>query len=226
MPGTLKVKVGGVSVPVPFLAMPPGVVTGFAGDTAPAGWLLCQGQSLLRADYPSLFAVIGTTYGSVDATHFNLPDLRVRVPVGVGTGKALGDSDGLAEGARNAKWSHSHAHTGSAVTTISGGISGAATGISTQSANTDHNHTTGDYTHTTGTNTGTGGTAQRLISNATHGHGSTSLAVQAGGQNHAHGINDPWHAHGHTIAAATTVAVDAGDSGSHPTLALNYIIKE
>lgn len=33
-----------------------------------------NGASLLRNDYPELFAVIGTTYGASDGTHFNLPD--------------------------------------------------------------------------------------------------------------------------------------------------------
>lgn len=50
--------------------------------TAPAGWLLCQGQSLLRASFPALFAVIGVVYGAVDGTHFTLPDLRGRFPLG------------------------------------------------------------------------------------------------------------------------------------------------
>lgn len=59
-----------------------GTVLDFAGDTAPNGWLLCYGQSLLRADYPNLFAAIGTTYGAADGTHFNLPDCRGRVHAG------------------------------------------------------------------------------------------------------------------------------------------------
>src|SRR6266487_3808433 len=57
----------------------------FAGPVAPPGTLFCDGSSLLRADYPALFIVIGTTFGSVDGTHFTLPDLRNRCPVGVGT---------------------------------------------------------------------------------------------------------------------------------------------
>ncbi len=60
----------------------PGDVKATAAATAPAGWLIMAGQSLLRADYPDLFAAIGTTYGSVDATHFTLPDARGRVLVG------------------------------------------------------------------------------------------------------------------------------------------------
>jgi len=35
-----------------------------------------DGSSLLRSDYPDLFAKIGAMYGSVDDLHFNLPDDR------------------------------------------------------------------------------------------------------------------------------------------------------
>jgi microcystin-dependent protein len=58
--------------------------TDFAGTTAPAGTLLCFGQSLVRADFAGLFAALGTTYGSADGTHFNLPDVRDRVVAGKG----------------------------------------------------------------------------------------------------------------------------------------------
>jgi microcystin-dependent protein len=57
---------------------PTGAMIAFAGVTAPAGWLLCAGQSVSRATYADLFAVLQTTYGSVDGNSFNLPDLRGR----------------------------------------------------------------------------------------------------------------------------------------------------
>lgn len=72
------------------LAVPPGVMFEWPTATAPAGYLLCDGRSLLRADYPALFAVLGTTYGAADGTHFNLPDHRGRVSV---TLDNLGGSD-------------------------------------------------------------------------------------------------------------------------------------
>jgi microcystin-dependent protein len=67
-----------------------GEVICFASDTSPnTNWLSCDGTSLLRADYPDLFAVIGTTFGALDGAHFSLPDLQGRVPVGDGTGSGL-----------------------------------------------------------------------------------------------------------------------------------------
>lgn len=57
---------------------PIGQIVAWSTTSAPSHWLLCNGASLLRADYPDLFAIIGTTYGSVDGTHFNVPDLRGR----------------------------------------------------------------------------------------------------------------------------------------------------
>lgn len=58
--------------------IPVGVVLQFSGkDTMiPDGFLICDGSSLLRTDYPDLFNVIGTTYGSADNTHFNLPNIK------------------------------------------------------------------------------------------------------------------------------------------------------
>lgn len=64
-------------------SIPAGTVADFAGATAPPGWLLCFGQSVLRAQYPALFNVISTTYGSADGSHFNIPDYRGRVLAGV-----------------------------------------------------------------------------------------------------------------------------------------------
>lgn len=53
--------------------------------TPPTKWLICDGQSLLRSAYAKLFAIIGTTYGAVDGTHFNVPDMRNKSPFGVGS---------------------------------------------------------------------------------------------------------------------------------------------
>lgn len=68
-----------------------GEIIAFAGSTNPQpdNWLLCVGASLLRTDYVDLFNVIGTAFGAVDSSHFNIPDLRGRTVIGVGTGSGL-----------------------------------------------------------------------------------------------------------------------------------------
>lgn len=92
-----------------------GELRGFAGATAPAGWLLCQGQLLNVADHPALFAVIGTAYGGDGITTFALPDSTGRVMRGAGAGNALGSTGGADSItlSSNQLPSHTHALSGS-----------------------------------------------------------------------------------------------------------------
>lgn len=65
-----KAKLNGLS------AIPVGTVHAFAGNTAPSGYLLCNGAAVSRATYSALFSVIGTLYGAGNgSTTFNLPNL-------------------------------------------------------------------------------------------------------------------------------------------------------
>jgi hypothetical protein len=78
-------------------SVPSGAMVMWGAAAAPTGWLLCNGASVLRGDYPALFTAIGIVYGSVDGTHFTLPDLRQRFPLGLaaaGTGSVLGGTGG------------------------------------------------------------------------------------------------------------------------------------
>lgn len=69
------------------LGIVPGLVSPYAGSSAPTGWLLCDGSAVSRATYASLFGITGTTFGAGDgSTTFNLPDLRSRLAIGAGTG--------------------------------------------------------------------------------------------------------------------------------------------
>ena len=67
-----------------FPSTPAGTVVTFAGSVAPYGWLLCYGQQISRARYPTLFGVIGTTYTppGVSSSNFCLPDMRGKFPLG------------------------------------------------------------------------------------------------------------------------------------------------
>lgn len=85
---------GGISMFVPT-----GSMSMFAGISAPAGYVLCDGSSYSTTTYASLFSVIGYTYGGSGAT-FNVPDMRGRAPKGVSSGvggiadRALGVTGG------------------------------------------------------------------------------------------------------------------------------------
>jgi microcystin-dependent protein len=65
-----------------------GEIRMFAGNFAPAGWMLCQGQTLAISENDTLFNLIGTTYGGDGQETFNLPDLQSRVPIHMGTAKS------------------------------------------------------------------------------------------------------------------------------------------
>lgn len=52
----------------------------FAGNFAPRGWALCEGQLLPIAQNAALFSLLGTTYGGDGRTTFALPKLA-QVPV-------------------------------------------------------------------------------------------------------------------------------------------------
>jgi|RhiMetdeSRZDD1v2_1073273.scaffolds.fasta_scaffold26662_6 microcystin-dependent protein len=66
-----------------------GTVFLFAGNFAPRGYMLCQGQLMSIAQNTALFSILGTTYGGDGQTTFALPDLRGRVPMGTGQGPGL-----------------------------------------------------------------------------------------------------------------------------------------
>jgi len=66
-----------------------GEIVMFAGNFAPRGWALCQGQLLAISSNSALFSILGTTYGGDGRTTFALPDLRGRIATQQGTGPGL-----------------------------------------------------------------------------------------------------------------------------------------
>jgi microcystin-dependent protein len=71
---------------------PVGTITAYAGSTPPEGWFLCDGSEILRSEYLDLFNIVGYNFrppsqinaGPNDSsTHFALPDLRGRFPLGL-----------------------------------------------------------------------------------------------------------------------------------------------
>ncbi len=61
---------------------PVGIVNDFAGTTAPAGWLLCDGTVYNFSSYPELGALLTSTYGGNGTTTFGVPDCRGRATYG------------------------------------------------------------------------------------------------------------------------------------------------
>ncbi len=70
--------------------VPIGSVIFYLGTTIPDGYLLCNGASLSRTEYPELFEVLGTKCGAVDSAHFTLPDTHHRFLEGTTTLSEVG----------------------------------------------------------------------------------------------------------------------------------------
>lgn len=122
---------------------PSGLVSMFAGSTAPTGWLMCDGTAVSRSTYAGLFAAIGVTYGAGNgSTTFNLPDLRTRVPVGkngTGTFATLGSTGGAETHTLTTAQMPSHTHTQN---------SHNHTQDSHNHTQDSHNHTQNSHNHT------------------------------------------------------------------------------
>jgi microcystin-dependent protein len=192
----------------------------FFGAAAPAGWLICDGRSLTRVDYPDLFAAIGTAYGAADSTHFNLPDCRGTTLLGAGQApglspRAIGARGGAEQVALSLAQSPAHAHTGQ--TDAQGAHShGGATGADSP----DHAHTTnvGLWARNSGNfNTGT---QHPFFWDEVGGFQSASGGASA---RHAHGIGvDGSHAHNF---GTSSQGGGAAHENMPPFLVINWIIR-
>ena len=99
--------------------VPTGSVFCLAVDTVPTGYVKCNGASYQRTGtYAALFAVIGTTYGAADSSHFNVPDLRGEFVRGFDDGRGVdsGRSINDPQGGQNLQ----HNHTASSSVTDPG----------------------------------------------------------------------------------------------------------
>ena len=90
----------------PFLSQ----VRLFSFSFAPKGWALCNGQLLPINQNQALFSLLGTTYGGDGRVNFALPDLRGRVPMGVGGGHVLGEQSGSESAVVNTAKMPAHSH--------------------------------------------------------------------------------------------------------------------
>lgn len=73
----------------PFL----GQISMFGFGFPPRYWALCNGQTLSIQQNAALFSLLGTYYGGDGVRTFQLPDLRGRTPLGIGSYPGVGNYD-------------------------------------------------------------------------------------------------------------------------------------
>ncbi|MCX7571874.1 tail fiber protein [Tumebacillus sp. DT12] len=100
-----------------------GEIRMFAGNFAPQGWALCNGQILSIAENEALFALLGTTYGGDGQTTFALPDLQGRVPVHPSTAYPRASKSGTETVTLTATQMPAHTHTVNTVNATATAIS-------------------------------------------------------------------------------------------------------
>lgn len=81
--------------------LPAGVVLPYGGTSAPTGFLLCDGSTVSRSTYATLYAAVGNAFGNGNGTTtFHIPDLRGRFVRGL-DGAAGRDPDSASRTAMN-----------------------------------------------------------------------------------------------------------------------------
>jgi microcystin-dependent protein len=185
--------------------LPVGAVIMWVTDDAPDGWLLCDGGSVLQADYPALFDVIGVTYGDGGSNDtFNLPDLRGRFPLGQDDMGGT-SADRVIHAAADELAGASGFET---IDTRFNGFSAAIALTAAQSGSAAH-------THDVNASDATGGSGNKvaLHRNASNTATISNAATSAGGL----GAAAP---HDHPIAGG-----EANQEVMNPYVVMNFIIK-
>lgn len=207
--GGVPIDVAALTAAVKNQLVPVGGILPFAGSTSaqPAGFLICNGQSIPTANYAALFGVIGYTYGG-SGTTFNIPDLRGRVAIGLGQHAdvdVLGDNDGAT--ITNRRLGHTH--------TVNA-----------------HTHTVNSHTHTGpahGHTIANGGFFQKTYTLGTTGAPFSQQVMWFGGADFPNGALLFTDSQGTGATGSASPGTDAQSPGTSTAagsyLTLNYIIK-
>jgi hypothetical protein len=175
---------------------------------ANAGTVIANGASLLNTDYPDLYAKYGTTFGSVDGSHFTLPLLT-------DTGRFLRSSTGsVAVGTYQSNQNLSHTHSGATFsgTTATDSVSHTHTGSgTTASENASHAHAYNGSAGSSPVQTGSGIT----VANPP-----TTLSTGAESAAHAHTYSFTTSGesavHTHTFSGTTGTIPSSGGTEARP----------
>lgn len=185
------------------LALPVGSIQMYPKATAPTAtsnggtWLVCNGATLVQSNYPDLFSVIGVTYGNGGnaSTHFNLPDLRSRVPVGYNVDTISGRSTrAIAVGSGT----ETHTLANTEIPKHTHPVTDAG-----------HVHPIADQTHThTGANSGGTSNATLSITDPKHSHTSPTYTEWTSGSEYGIAFdNGPFHVDVTTTSEATGITI-------------------
>ena len=159
--GSVWESVGGV---------PAGSVTCFAHSSVPSGWLECNGANVSRSTYATLFAAIGTTWGTGDGSStFGLPDCRGEWVRGWDNSRGVDSGRSIATTQSDQNKAHTHT-TNSTSKTLTGYFPNGPHGSLNQ-------HTSGIFTESSSSfneDTDQGSSGRRTTIDATHTHGTDS----------------------------------------------------
>lgn len=192
------------------------MIVAFPVESAPSGWLPCNGAAVSRTTYPTLFARIGTAFGSGDgSTTFNVPDLRGEFIRGWDDGRGI--DSGRTFGSPQSDGIKSHSHTGSTNSTGSHSHTGSTNFAGSHSHGSIRalwSGNDGGYPSTGSNNLRTGAASQEV-------GGLNSFSQPAAGS-HSHTFTTSGAgSHSHTFTTSST-----GGSETRPrNIAMMYCIK-
>lgn len=234
---------GAAGITPPMLAPgatpPPGSMFPYVGASEPPGYKLCNGQALAKTTYALLYAALGngSLYGQ-DATTFNLPDMRSRLPMGSGQGSGL-TSRPLAQYGGGVLDTNTPKRAEETHTLVNAEMPSHSHGGGTGNQNANHQHsgtTAGDYPdhlHTFSYNIYNNSLGPVAYHATTQASGGWPIAWSDGSGFSTTGASAR---HQHDFGTSSENAVHAhainADGGSQPHnivspyLALNYIIRD
>jgi microcystin-dependent protein len=199
--------------------IPTGAIVPYAANSAPSGWLICDGSlygrtALDPSPQVNLFGVIGTTYGIGDGlTNFAIPDLRGMFVRGFDNGRNIDPLRAFGTNQSDAFKSHNH-----------GGNTGNQSVGHTHAFSGTTGNDSPDHTHAYDQTYDPGGTPARV--DGSPGTRPWNLrSVQTAGRStfHSHpfsgttGLQSADHQHG--------ITVDGSTETRPQNVAMNYIIK-
>lgn len=191
-----------------------GTLLHHGGTSAPAGALVCNGASLLRAEFPDLFNAISTTWGSVDGTHFTLPNFQ-------DTGRFLRSSSGsLSVGTYQANQNLTHTHSGNTGNQSNDHTHSFSGTTGSMNANNPHTHSSNaNQNPTQGTLTGGSGFAVASVALA------GGATINSTDINHQHGFSGSTSgvSAGHTHAFTSDTGSAANGAEARPESAVVLI---